>query len=443
MKRITRTAALVLSIVMTLSLLAACGGSGTHTVFTVEDVTSSAADQQRWLKYPASKLVINPDALTSKDTYSDENNTMSALDIGIVGEDGSVKYVIDDAMFFLESSSANGLEGEEVWVGGFTDSSASEAKYKGIGKIPTNESTGDNLKAKTGADAVPLTAPFKQDLGDYSTYYYAILNVETCTGTITVTAAMTKPSATQVVQTITGPGVYVIDLTSTALSSTENPSDGRTAGINLNLSANAEFAVSKVSIKAIPRALNKASKPAATKWTPYCITSNSTYPNGTAIQVEDCIMGSAVARHLTCTANGVVYVGGKINGTTEYISDNNQNHLQVTGNGYKYVIETKRKGVLTFYNSEEDLLGQVNSTDTQTSSSQYWLMTLPSATVDGTDFALAVAASETEDFEALKAAADTATSLTKVKRFLNEAVDWYNAFIAAYDVSAYIENMPK
>ncbi len=58
-------------------------------------------------------------------------------------------------------------------------------------------------------------------------------------------------------------------------------------------------------------------------------------------------------------------------------------------------------------------------------------------------FAVAVSASADKSFEELTEKSKKATSNTTVLGKLDKAEEWWNMYIAAYDVSDYIENKPQ
>ena len=123
----------------------------------------------------------------------------------------------------------------------------------------------------------------------------------------------------------------------------------------------------------------KGFKTADNKASVTCFTdgfeSSLTYPNGTKVEAFDYYSNEyTVARKLTLTENGLISVGGKVDGKVSY--DGKNHTVTAEYNGVEYAIVSSRKQVIEFFDSEEDLYAG-NGTTEPTENTKYWVAHCP------------------------------------------------------------------
>lgn len=423
---------LMLIFTMIISVFAACGG-GIVNSFAVEDIIDSSETQQRWLRHPQNKLVLNPDEYTGQNTLDSKKLPLS---FGIVDENGAVTKSANDALFFLESKSANGKGGSELFSADFGGGS----NVSDFSTLKTNNSEGTHFNGTTSETPVSLKVS-DTVLIDYTIEYQVIVEVESCAGTMVVGYNAQNPTVGGAIININKPGTYTVNLTDHIKSISIDKSVARTTSINLLLSANGSYNVSYFGLKEFKPGYQYASESQASVWSPYGINSTLEYTNGTKLEVYDMLMGTnSISRTITCINEGTVSIGGKIYGTPEYNSKTNL--FTFEADGFKYLLNLKKKGTVAFYNNETDMLANANSTETPSADSQYWVLTIPNLK-EGDSYSVGIAADTSLGFDELKDAANDAGSGTRIKKAQTEAVEFWNDFIANNDVSGFISNTPK
>ena len=99
------------------------------------------------------------------------------------------------------------------------------------------------------------------------------------------------------------------------------------------------------------------------------------YPNGTKVTTFDYFSNEyTVARKITLTENGLIAIGGKVDGSVSYDGKNYVVYGDV--NGVEYAVAMSRKQIVEFYDSEEDLLSG-NATDLPTENTKFWVSYCP------------------------------------------------------------------
>jgi len=441
MKRII---AIALIFVLAFALSACSKGND----FTCADVVNSSASQQRWLKSFESKIVVNPEAIGAED-YTDANGKLG-IDLGITDAEGNVVKVLNDVVFFIETNYANGRGGEVIWSAVYTGSDTNATfTLKDDG---TNTSDGTTAIVTCGPENGASVGPkrHKQTL-DNLTEYYLVVNVTSMSssevkddGTVEepelgINGTLTNPIAKLDVADVTAPGSYVYALNGLAFNGTETAAT-RVFIPRLDFSKYCSYTVSEFAIKTFAPGYTYADAAMTNIWYPYQIVSAQSFNNGTALKVEDMIIGeNSVTRVVTSEMSGTAYIAGLIDGNSA-VYDDKADTLQIKGDGYEYSICCKRNNGITFYDSEEDMLADVNGSAEYKSTSKYWVMAQVSMTA-GDTFNVGIAASA-DGAETVQEAKDAVLNST-IKKFRNEIETKWNEFIAANDVSDYIANIPE
>lgn len=446
MKKIIRILSIVMAVVMAAGILAGCNANN----FTIDEVIDAGEGQQRWLRHPQSpNLVINPEALNGAEYQNADKNL--ALSLGIE-KDGNLIATIPNALFILESKTANGMMAETVDQFEYDG----DNECRGLSALVMNASSGTKLVGETGDDTATIASKLNVVL-DNSTSYYVVITVNSLEGftytsgegeeateveqipSVEVKVTIDKTDNTFTVATITEPGTYVYDL-SPYCSQVETTKATRKCTYKYVLSAHSKFEISNCQLCTFPSGAVEATEEMKTEFGLAYLKSTQRYPNQTAIEVKDLLIADSASRLITCTADGVLVIGGEFKGTPTYDAKNNM--FNIDCGSYKYQVAPKRKGVITYYASYEDLLNGVGGFSEISSSAKFWSMTVSDLHKDDF-FAVAVSASADKSFEELTEKSKKATSNTTVLGKLDKAEEWWNMYIAAYDVSDYIENKPQ
>jgi len=378
---------IALVLMMAVALLAGCGGGpssgGVKNGGIKSDALKDSSDtQQRWLRLPDSastgkecNLVINPDEYEGG---SADNYNRLALNIGYLDENNQVKYKVNDAIFLVETTAANGIGGTEVFIPNF-DQAAEDVNTRYSEKKLTVEIDGTKISAiiPEGDESSSQAITMREKVPvDFSLDYVAVIDVQSSANIKWKLAGSTaKPSYSLLAQNDTdATGHFAYNLSETIMQQLKDTDDTSATTVTLTLTvlgAGSPLVFDNYKIVTVERGFRYAEKQASTTWYPYGIVSELTYPNGSAAKVMDYFANyKTVARQITFTADGAFYLAGKVTGKLTY--DEKKNFMIVEADGYNYVISPKKKQYVTFFNSEADFLARQNGTEEPTSSTQYW-----------------------------------------------------------------------
>ncbi len=446
MKKIIRILSIVMAVVMAAGILAGCNANN----FTIDEVIDAGEGQQRWLRHPQSpNLVINPEALNGAEYQNADKNL--ALSLGIE-KDGNLIATIPNALFILESKTANGMMAETIDRFEYDGDHA----CRGLTGLVMNASTGTNMIGETGDSDVTISSMGNVIL-DRTVSYYLVLSVTSLEGfeytsgegdeaeevtqvpKVEIKIQLNSTANTFTVASIAEPGTYVYDL-SPYCSQIETDNPTLKCIYKIVLSSHSKFEISNYQLCTFPAGAVESTGEMKTEFGLAYLKSTQSYPNQTSIEVKDLLIADSASRLITCTSDGVLVIGGEFQGTPTYDAKNNM--FNVDCGSYKYQVAPKRKGVITYYSSYEDLLNGVGGFTEISSSAKFWSMTVSDLHKDDF-FAVAVSASAEKSFEELTEKSKNATSNTTVLGKLDRAEEWWNQYIAAYDVSDYIENKPQ
>ncbi len=431
-------------VALVLAVFAGCGGGNN---FTCADVVNSSASQQRWIKSFDSNIVVNPNAIGAE-SYTEADEDMS-LDLGILAEDGSVAKTLDDVVFFLETSVSNGKGGEELWAADFTPGAEN---VRGVTRLENNSSDGRMFSASV-PEGKSFTIKGKSPVEiNFIDNIYMIMSVGSISADTKFDIVGIPSRDLQdfpIIEDIAAPGTYVAEITDAFITSFESNEDK--AGQELDkatpmtilpqftMNDSMSLLLNEWSIRSIPLSFQKATKAMKNTWYPYQIVSSQEFDYGMALTTTDMITGeNAVTRKVVCDLSGNVYVAGYLNGGTATYNEKNS-LVTVTGDGFEYSICVKRSGDIAFYDSEEDMLTNTAPSAEPKATSQYWTISQTSYNV-GETYNIGVSASLTAGTTA--SGAKDAASAATLKKFEANAVDKWDEFIAANDVSDYIVNIP-
>ena len=436
---------IMLVLILAMSLLAGCGGDAggvKNNGIKSNDLKDSSETQQRWLRLPDSsantcRLVVNPDEYSGG---ASGNFDRLPLNLGLLNDEATVTKTLNDLIFIVESTSANGVGGTDIFVPVYDQEDSENVNTRYTVKKMTCEVEGTKVTAVIGegdeTTAQNITMRSKLEV-DFSVDIVAVIDVISSSGVKwKVTGASQKPTYNILAQNDTdATGHFAFNITEILAQQVKPEDDISAMTFNLILSvigANAPLVFQDYKIVTVERGFQYADTNAATTWYPYGIVSTLTYPNGTAAEVMDYFADySTVARQIKFTADGSFYLAGKVYGTLTY--DEKQNLMIVEGDGFNYVVSPKRKQYVTFYNSEADMLKRVNGTEEPTADTQYWTVGCGRIEV-GTDLYVSVALDANKSIEELCEEAKAAVGAGNTAKRIETNIEYWDKYLAAITI---------
>ncbi len=435
---------IMLVLLLTLGITVGCAGGDSGGVknggITSNDLKDSSATQQRWLRLPDTstnvcKLVINPDEYSGG---SSGNFNRLALNLGLLDDNKAVTQTLNDLIFVVESKSANGVGGTEVFVPIY-DQDAEDVNTRYTVKKMTLDVDGTKVSATIpgGDESSTQNITMRDKIPvDFQTDIVAVVDVISTAGAKwKVTGASQKPTYSILAQNDTdATGHFAFNLTEILSQQVTEDDDISVMTLNVTLAVigAGPLVFDNYKVLSIERGFQFAAADASTTWYPYGIVSTLEYPNGTAAEVMDYFAGyRTVARRITFTKDGSFYLAGKVYGKLTY--DDKQNLMIIEGNGFNYVVSPKRKQYITFYNSEADMLSRSNGTSEPTDSTQYWTVGCGRIEVD-TDLYVSVALDATASVEQLCEEAKDAVGAGKTAKRIEENIKYWDKYLAAITI---------
>lgn len=348
-----------------------CGEANMNPGITSVDLVDSTQTQQRWLRLPASSVVINPDSYTNGSETGDFLNM--PLNIGILDETGAVKTTINDAMFFMETNSANGKGGVVLFTGSWSTANINfnvpkgQLEYEAIGE--TGVKFWINPTITTNAVMMTFKKPVEMD---FDQDVILNLNVLECVGMISLKGALEPQGDIRT----TGPLSYNLTQFS-----------GYTGKKKLSLGVYAiepgnSITIDNYEIRQIPKGF-RYGKEVLTTWAPYALTSSISFENGTSMSVKDVfVTENTIVRNITGVAQGNAALAGKYNGTLTF--DSKTGCINIAADGYKYTIATKRKTNFRVYATEDDMKNDKNAITENYPTSGFWFITFGAINLEDT-----------------------------------------------------------
>lgn len=420
----------LLSIVILFTLFG-CGEVNMNPGITSVDLVDNSETQQRWLRLPDSNLVINPESYSKEKESGDFLNM--PLNIGILDEEGNLKKTIDDAMFFMEKNSSNGKGGEVIFTGNWTPENINfnvnkpEMEYEPIGE------TGVKfwIKPESKYNAVIMT--FKKRLEmDFDQDIFLNVNVIECVGMISLKGDL-EPQ-----HDIRTTGLLSYNLTEFS---------GYTGKKKLSLGVYAiepgnPVAIDLYEIRQIPKGFHYGNN-ILTTWAPYSLVSNIGYENETSISVTDVFASEkTIVRKITGVEKGVLALAGKYNGSLSY--DNKNGCINITGDGYKYTIATKRKANFRCFATEDDMKNDKNEITENYPDNGYWLINFGAVNPEDSAFlSITVDSDNSMTFEEMAEMGKEYLSEKKYDAMYTERIESWNEYIAKNELtSEFFKNLP-
>ncbi|MDF2685873.1 MAG: hypothetical protein K0S55_1054, partial [Clostridia bacterium] len=364
-------------------ILTSCGDTNMNPGIDTISLSDNSQGQQRYLAKPGTNIMINPGSFSGGTEAGHIGD--AALNIALVdttGEEPVVKAQVDDALFFIEDNTSNGVGGKVLFKAEMKE--PLNMQYdKGALKFTCNDDGSisfcvyDNGK-NTNAAYQPFQ--FKSALKcDFSKQIICFLNVVTCQGGLALkfTPAGKPEVMVQSDGKFEGLGVYnLTDLLGVAGKSTSITTNFFAEGFDQYVTFNRwEILEFEPGMH-----FSGATAPVASAWTPYSIKTQAMYPNGFNVEATDYIIGTnGIVRNYRAINGGAAYIGGKYEGNITYDS---KLGFMVEGKDCSYVIVSKRKSEPVYYATEADLLARTNGSATPVGNSGYWTMNLTNVATD-------------------------------------------------------------
>ena len=425
MKHIKKLVISVLLVSMLISLVG-CG----KTIYTAKELVDGTENQQRWLKYPESSLVINPDSVNG--TYTDTKDL--ALNLGIV--DGKT---VNNAVFFLEDKMANSLGGNTVATLDFSD----KYNWFNLDSAAADRSVGPKLDVTIdviGA-AYQINQEEAQSLNFDQDNYAVVFDVAQCDAAFNISmyAGSKKPLGT-----VSSPGKVAFNLDEALRRGTSFEESLGTQDISIyfEFPSKGNYVINSVEYVRLEEGYQPSENNADSVWAPYSITQTLEYPNTTKATVESYFYDvNTINRKVTVDAPGTLLIGGEVNGTVEY--DEMDRVFRITGDGINYVVNSKRvnsDNKVVYYKTDTDLSMGTNGSDDPTGA-KYWTMNLGHFEAEET-FLVSVAASSSMSLDELEKAAYDAVSSKGTTAYNNLESTW-NTFLETVEVKDFAVNLPS
>lgn len=425
---------LLIAGVLILSILSSCGEANKNPGITSVDLVDSSASQQRWLRLPESNLIINPDAFVGTDSSDLKKLPLNIGALDTSGETATVKYTTNNALFILENNGANGKGGTEIFRAIFSGDKANMTFNKNNLNVDAN---GEKITMSVNPACPNLWEgiTFKKTV-DINLDKDVIMNVNIleCQGRMSLKGDLLKPAITVIAQedaTITGFKSYNLTEIIKGLGT-----EGGTAKLNFSIFAidyDKNVVIDSFSISEIDKGFHPAADNAITQWSPSNIKSTLTYPNGSYIETTDYFIDSnTIGRKIRAIDLGSVTLAGKITGKSSY--DKKANTITIEQDGFKYVIAPKRKLNVSFYNTEEDMIGAKNGSPEPIETSVYWTVGMGNLQIDD-EVAIAISMSTDLSVDEMKALVKEGTSSIKTNTILEDNVLYWDEYLVNNEIT--------
>jgi hypothetical protein len=196
-------------------------------------------------------------------------------------------------------------------------------------------------------------------------------------------------------------------------------------------------------IRQIPKGFRYGNK-ITNSWAPYSLTSNISFENGTAMEVKDIFATeNTIVREVTGVQKGLTALAGKYEGKLEFDSKNGC--INITCDGYKYTIASKRKTNFRCFATEEDMKNDKNAITENYPENGYWLITFGSLEPEDSAYlAITVDKDNTMTFEDMKTAAKDCLTNKKFEEVLNTRITAWDEYLVKNELTPdFFQNIPK
>ena len=454
MKKIFKTAALLMAAVMIMSVFAGCGGGYN---FKSTEAVDSSESQQRWLKYPGSDVVINPSAVSGSDS-SDKLKQELVLGVG--------DSVVNNVLFTLEKRYANGVEGTIVWEPDFSPETTS---MRNADELSANNSEKNSLEivvpdtyvdddgrydGNPGKEAsVQSNWPFlladNQHIYPYNFVdndYYVVIETGECAANIDIRfhlVGRVVEKAPRVVQ-IGSNQIAVISLNDACRQTSPDTITKETRGyFDFEFIAGGAYQIKSISVKTLP-AGNQTGVSSKTEWAPYSMKNTAEVPNGSTVETEDYFLDkNTVIRKVAPKSYGSSAVGGIIPDGSECVYSDTDGILEINGAGnVNYSVKLSENSGVSFFASEEDMLSETKALKTP-EGAKFWVADITNIGVGGNAY-FQVSLSNTAKASELSEIFKNSSVQRSVKKRLDDLVTEWDEYISKNkDVEEYITHIPE
>ena len=192
---------IMLVLLLTLGLMVGCAGGDNGGVknggIKSNDLKDSSATQQRWLRLPDTSkhvcnLVINPDEYSGG---SAGNYNRLPLNLGILDGEKKVTKTLNDLIFVVESKSANGVGGTELFVPVY-DQDAEDVNTRYTVKKMTLDVDGTKVSATIpdGDETATQNITMREKIAvDFQTDIVAVVDVVSSSGQTDSSSSFVMP----------------------------------------------------------------------------------------------------------------------------------------------------------------------------------------------------------------------------------------------------------
>lgn len=437
MKLTRKWIGILLCCVFLCTVAAGCG-SGTGYSFTCEDATNSTPEQQKWLKCPGSVMVINPNAIAGEDQ---RDMTKDPLSFGIQDDSGATVAAYDDALFLLETASANGRGGKVL-------EDINWETAKGLSKVEVvDQASRLAFTIPEGfKGAVTAKNPSFYNVKFLDPNYYVKVDVDSVPekGSVYLEVQAVHYLMDSDVMQKQGSYFFSMKNIATRYAAPTESEEGEPTNFFIKAEGKGQYVINSVQLIEYDTGYHAAAKAASTVWNPYSIKASVEFPNDSAVETLDYFFNeNTLVRKVTPVKASDIGFAGKIYGTCTY--DESNATLCFENGSSRYAIFLKKGYGVDFYATYEDLLAGTNAM-TEPSGAAYWAQTLVGLTADEEDkasFYIGVSGSASMSMADLVSSGSNCVSVTKARKVYSVMEDFWNEYIPACDISEYITVIPE
>jgi len=435
MKKIVLICAYIMVLVIFLS---ACGTGGSGYVST--DFNDFTPEQQRFLVKPEANVMINPKSFKGESENEQQlnNNTMNIGVVDTSGDSPVITKELEQVFYFVESKTSNFLNGERLFEMIFEEPSNMVYTKNEMDVV----FDGTKVTFNVAADKPDPWAWFslrKSSIKiDFSKDVYMSISIPVCEQGIAI-----KMTPSGIAETLVHPDGMFVGEKSMFLNEIlqlNNVSKTCTIGF-FALGQGQKVVCDKFVIDAFDRGFING-KESLTSFSPTAIKNTTSYPQGLALFCEDFYANeNAIIRRYTATGSGAFGLAGKYDGKISYDSKNG--YIAVENDKDTYVILSKRKGAILYFQNEEDMLNYVNFSETP-SASGYWLLNLGLINQDAESTIAFLYDTQKTDIATLAATAKDLLSNASMKAIEEENTAFWDEYVSKTELpNEYIINLPK
>lgn len=350
-------------------------------------------------------------------------NSNLGLDLNVTNANGE-KVLLDDVLFVLERKSANG-EGQTILEPIYEGENTNVRVGSKLALTPTEN--GLKIEHSAESSAIRITDYFHFDT---TKEYVLILDIADLTlGTVKDTEANTPgwemygsikydvmgnwSKYSQNLSWMPWPDfdaegrftLYASDMIRSHLSEMDQDIENLDIGFIPVLyvrGSGTSFTLKNYRLVECEKGLQNALNGANVSYYTDGIESKLQFANGTGVKTFDYYSNEyTVARKLTLTDEGLMVIGGKVDGNVTY--DGTTYTVIANYNGIEYAVTSNKTQRIEFYDSEEDLYNG-NATEFPTENTKYWVSYCPDVKVEESVYMAVAANTENSDIDLISTA---------------------------------------